>query len=386
VSNRLQNLLSAVEARADELLAETIRIAEIPAPPFQEEARSAYVAERFRAIGLADVQVDRLGNVTGIRRGAPRRDASERLPVVMVVAHIDTVFPAGTNVKVRVEGARAYGPGISDNSMAVASLINLIPVLDQTGYDLPVDLVLAASVGEEGLGDLRGMRQLMADWQDRIDAVVVYDGNVGGVVWGGVGSRRLRVRYTAPGGHSFGDFGNPSAIHGLVTACARFAALPVPEEPKTTLNVGTIKGGTSINAIAEEAEAFIDMRSVGTAELEALVGQALKIFERTATELGCTAEITTVGDRPAGAMRPDHPLVRLAVDVLTKMGIEPQLSCSSTDANVPIAMGIPAICIGSGIGVGAHTLGEYLEIPSLVTGLQQLIQVLDRLDWVTIRG
>lgn len=376
----IDNLLAAVAARADELLAETIRIAEIPAPPFQEEARSAYVAERFRAIGLADVQVDQLGNVTG------RRPGPADGPTVMVVSHIDTVFPADTDVRVRVEGARAYGPGVSDNSMAVASLINLVGALDATGYALPCTLILAASVGEEGLGDLRGMRQLMADWQGKVDAVVVYDGNVGGVVWGGAGSRRLKVRYKAPGGHSFGDFGNPSAIHGLVTALARFAALPVPEEPKTTLNVGTIKGGTSINAIAEEAEALIDMRSVGAPELADLVSRAMRIFERTATELGCTAEITTVGDRPAGALRPNHPLIKLCVDVLTGMGIEPQLSVSSTDANIPFALGIPAICIGSGIGMGAHTLGEYLEIPSLVVGLQQLVRVLDRLDWSVIRA
>lgn len=376
----IDNLLAAVAARADELLAETIRIAEIPAPPFQEEARSAYVAERFQAIGLQTVRIDELGNVTG------RRPGPEGAPTVMVVAHIDTVFPAGTDVRVRVEGARAYGPGVSDNSMAVASLINLIPALDQAGYQLSCHLILAASVGEEGLGDLRGMRQLMTDWQSKVDAVIVYDGNVGGVVWGGVGSRRLRVRYRAPGGHSFGDFGKSSAIHGLVTACARFAALPVPEEPKTTLNVGTIKGGTSINAIAEEAEALIDMRSVGTAELADLVNRAMRIFERTATELGCTAQITIVGDRPAGTMRRDHPLVKLAEEVLTGMGIEPQFSISSTDANVPIALGIPSICIGSGIGMGAHTLGEYLEIPALVPGLQQLAQVLARLDWPTIRG
>lgn len=376
----IDHVLAAVAARADELLAETIRIAEIPAPPFLEEARSAYIAERFRAVGLQEVQIDHLGNVTG------RRPGPAGAPTVMVVPHIDTVFPAGTDVRVRVEGARAYGPGISDNSMALGSLINLLPVLDQAGYQLPCNLILAASVGEEGLGDLRGMRQLMTDWQGKVDAVIVYDGNVGGVVWGGVGSRRLRVRYKAAGGHSFGDFGNPSAIHGLVTACARFAALPVPEEPKTTLNVGTIKGGTSINAIAEEAEALIDMRSVGTAALEALVSKAMRVFERTATELGCTAEITTVGDRPAGTMRQDHPLVKLAVNVLTGMGIKPQLSISSTDANVPIAMGIPAICIGSGTGMGAHTLGEYLEIPSLVPGLQQLVQVLARIDWAIIRG
>lgn len=376
----IDNVLAAVAARADELLAETIRITEIPAPPFQEAARSAYVAERFQAIGLQEVRIDQLGNVTG------RRPGPSGSPTVMVVSHIDTVFPAGTDVRVRIEGARAYGPGISDNSMAVASLINLIPALDEASYQLPCNLILAASVGEEGLGDLRGMRQLMADWQGKVDAVLVYDGNVGGVVWGGVGSRRLRVRYKAAGGHSFGDFGNPSAIHGLVTACSRFAAIPVPEEPKTTLNVGTIKGGTSINAIAEEAEALIDMRSVGTAELADLVSKAMRIFERTATELGCTAEITTVGDRPAGTMREGHPLIKLAVDVLNGLGIEPQLSISSTDANVPIALGIPAICIGSGVGHGAHTLGEYLEIPALVPGLQQLVQVLARLDWPTIRG
>lgn len=372
--------LRAVAERAGELLSESIRIAEIPAPPFQEGERSAYIARRFREIGLQEVAVDDLCNVVG------RRPGPEGAPRVMVVAHMDTVFPAGTDVKVRVEGDRAYGPGIRDNSSAVASLINLVQVLDESGLNLPCDLIVASSVGEEGLGDLRGVRRLMEDWGSKVDAVIAYDGGFGGVVHGGVGSRRVKVTYRAPGGHSFGDFGKPSAIHGLVAACQRFAQLPVPAEPKTTLNVGTITGGTSVNAIAEEASALLDMRSVGQAELEDLYARAIAIFEQTAAETGCTVELELVGNRPGGLIPSDHPLVRLAAGVIRDLGVEPRLSISSTDANIPLSLGIPAISIGAGNGGGVHTVKEYLLIPSLVPGLQQLVRVLAGLDWSAIRG
>lgn len=380
MSAALDRALEAVAARADQLLKEAIGVAETPAPPFKEEVRSAYVAKRFREVGLQEVAQDQLGNVTGRRPGPP--DA----PRVMVIAHMDTVFPEGTDVKVRIEGERAYGPGIRDNSSAVSNVISLPGVLDESQLALPCDLVLASSVGEEGLGDLRGVRQLMADWKEKLDAVVVYDGEFGSIVYGGVGSKRLRVTYKAPGGHSFGDFGKASAIHGLTAACYRFSQIPVPAHPKTTLNVGTFHGGTSVNAIAEEAVAVIDMRSAGAAELEELYAAALKIFKETAPEMGSACEIEVVGDRPGGSIPSDHPLVRHCAGIVRAMGREPRLSVGSTDANIPLSLGLPAVCIGGGNGNGVHTLGEYLTIPSLVPGLQQLVRVLAGLDWKAIRG
>lgn len=380
MSANLTRALEAVAARTDQLLKEAIGVAEIPAPPFKEEARSSHIARRFREVGLQEVAQDQLGNVTG------RRPGPAGSPRVMVIAHMDTVFPEGTDVKVRVEGERAYGPGIRDNSSAVSNVISLPAVLDESGLTLPCDLILASSVGEEGLGDLRGVRQLMADWKEKLDAVVVYDGELGSVVHGGVGSKRIRVTYKAPGGHSFGDFGKASAIHALSAACYRFSQIQVPVHPKTTLNVGTFHGGTSVNSIAEQAEAVIDMRSAGAAELEELYAKALKIFTETAPELGSTCSIEVVGDRPGGFISSDHPLVQHCVTIIRSMGREPRLSVGSTDANIPLSLGLPAVCIGGGNGSGIHTLGEYLTTPSLVPGMQQLVRVLAGLDWTLIRG
>ncbi|MDB4896895.1 MAG: putative peptidase [Firmicutes bacterium] len=380
MSLALQTALQCVANRAADLLAESVRIAEIPAPPFAEAERSAYIARRFREIGLQEVTVDDLGNVTG------RRPGPEGSPRVLVASHMDTVFPAGTDVKVRVEGDIAYGPGIRDNSSAVANLINLVPVLDEADLALPCDLIVASCVGEEGLGDLRGIRRLMETWKGRVDAVIAYDGEFGGVVYGGVGSRRLRITYSAPGGHSFGDFGAASAVHGLALACSRFAQIAVPTEPKTTLNVGTFHGGSSVNAIAEEASAVIDMRSVGQDALTDLYSKAVAIFEQTAVETGCRLQVAEVGNRPGGLIPQDHPLARLAAGVVREMGAQPRFSVSSTDANIPLSQGVPAICIGAGNGGGVHTLREYLNIPSLVPGLQMLVRVLAGLDWSAVRA
>lgn len=380
MTDKIQQTLTLVTERSAQLLAETIALTEIPAPPFGEAARSAYIARRFRDVGLQEVSADGIGNVTG------RRPGPVGSPRVMVVSHMDTVFPSGTDVTVRVEGERAYAPGIRDNSSAVASLISLVSILEDAGLELPCDLILAASVGEEGLGDLRGVRQLIADWETKLDYVIAYDGEFGGLTHGGVASRRLKVTYLAPGGHSFGDFGSASAIHGLAAACHRFASLPVPDHPKTTLNVGTFQGGTAVNVIAEQAEALIDMRSVGMEELQGTIDRAIPIFEMTAAEMGCEARIQTVGERPGGLIPQDHPLVALAAQVIREMGREPRFSISSTDANIPLSRGIPAICIGAGNGRGAHTLGEYLEIASLVPGLQQLIRVLARMDELRPQG
>lgn len=380
MAKTLETALSLVADRADQLLTEAITIAEIPAPTFAEAERSAHIAKRFREIGLQDVTIDEMYNVTG------RRPGPAGAPRVMVVAHMDTVHPIETDVKVRIEGDIAHGPGLRDNSTALSHLISMVPVLDEAGLELPCDLIVASSVGEEGIGDLRGVKKLMETWKEKLDAVLVVDGALGTVCWGGVGSRRLKVTYTTEGGHSFLEFGKPSALHGLATACARFAAIEVPSEPKTTLNVGTFQGGSSVNTIASEATAMIDMRSLDDGALETLFQQAMAIFEGTAKELNCTAKIDLVGNRPGGQLPLDHPMVRHCAETLEAMGVAPRLLAASSDANIPLSQGMTAVCIGLARGGGVHTLKEYLEVSSLVPGLQALIRVLAGLDWKAIRG
>lgn len=379
MSKSLETALRLVEQRADQLLAEAITIAEIPAPTFEEAERSAHIASRFREIGLQDVTTDELYNVTG------RRPGPAGAPRVMVVAHMDTVHPKETDIKVRIEGDIAHGPGLRDNSTALSHLISMIPVLDEAGLELPCELILASSVGEEGMGDLRGVKKLIETWKDKVDAVLVCDGALGTVCWGGVGSRRLKVTYTTAGGHSFLEFGKPSALHGLATACARFADIEVPSEPKTTLNVGTFHGGSSVNTIASEATALIDMRSLDDGALVKLYEQAMAIFEGTAKEMNCTAKIELVGNRPGGQLPQDHPMVRHCSEALKAMGLTPRLLAASSDANIPLSQGITAVCIGLAKGSGVHTLQEYLEVSSLVPGLQTLIRVVAGLDWAAIR-
>ncbi|OIV47669.1 hypothetical protein BK025_02360, partial [Sodalis sp. TME1] len=252
----------------------------------------------------------------------------------------------------------------------MANLISLARLLQESNLSLPCDLILASSVCEEGLGDLRGIRRLMATWGDKVDAVVAYDGDLGTLVYGGAGSKRYKITYRAEGGHSFSAFGNPSAVHGLAAACARFCQIPVPRDPKTTLNVGKFNGGVSVNVIAQEAVAVIDMRSVSQVELEKVASAARDIFQTTAQEFGCQHDIEQVGDRPGGGIDAAHPLIRTACDVLTAMGIIPNKTYSSTDANIPFSLDIPALSIGSSLGKGVHSVGESLHIPSMVPGLQ----------------
>lgn len=367
----LQAALRLIRERADELLAEVVRVAELPAPTYHEERRAEYVEQRFRQAGLSQIGRDDQGSVFGVWPGAGDG------PRLLVAAHLDTVFPPGTDTSVRIEGNVAHGPGIRDNSAAVAGLITLARVLRDTGLRLDGDLVLACPTGEEGLGNLRGMKALMSLWRDRVDGVIVFDGPVGGVVHAGVGSKRIKVVVRTEGGHSWADFGRPSAIHALCAAVAEFVARAQPPvDPRTTFNVGTIGGGTSVNSIAQHAEALIDMRSTSEPALQSLAAKADEIFRRKVREAGGEPAIEEVGYRPTGSIPPHHPLVRLVCDVHRQMGIESKLGASSTDANVPLSMGIPSVCIGSGRGAGTHTLQETLEIDSLVPGLQQLLRVL----------
>ncbi len=346
------------------------RVCEIPAPTFAEAERAAFVAEGFRALGL-DPEGDEAGNVTARRAGARGGGA------ILLAAHTDTVFPAGTDVTVRERGGRLYGPGIGDNSLAVAALLTLPRLLDAAGLRTRADLLLCANTGEEGLGDLRGIKRAVADHRDELErgAVIAVEGhNIGRVTHQAVGSRRLRITVEGPGGHSWGAFGNPSAIHILGEMIAAIARLEVPGEPKTTYNVGLIEGGVSVNTIAPRASLVLDLRSTDPRALETLVRQVDGIVRAAGAgrpEIRVRSE--TIGDRPAGALPTSAPLLQTTLAALRELGVEPTLDASSTDANVPLALGIPAVCIGLTRGGNAHRTDEFIEIAPIGRGMQQLV-------------
>ena len=358
--------LTAAEASAREVAALARQISEIPAPTFAEAERAAFVAAQFGGMDLAP-QGDEAGNVT------VRRPGSGGAGAVLLAAHTDTVFPAGTDLTVRESDGRLHGPGIGDNSLSVAALLTLPRLLDRAGLQTRADLLLCANTGEEGLGDLRGIKRAVADHRDELRAVIAVEGlNLGRVTHQAVGSRRLRITVEGPGGHSWGAFGNPSAIHVLGDIIGAIGRLPVPSEPKTTFNVGMIEGGVSVNTIAPRASLILDLRSLDPGALATLVAQVEAIVREAATP-PIRVSSAIIGDRPAGRLDPDAPLMRAATGALRAIGIEPTLDASSTDANVPLSLGIPAVCIGLTRGAHAHRVDEYIELAPIGRGLQQLV-------------
>ena len=350
------------------------RICEIPGPCFSEERRAAFAREQFEAWGL-DAWIDETGNACARRPGTIQRG------VFLVSAHTDTVFPEGTDLTVRREGARLLGPGIGDNSLSVAALLTLPRILDATGIQTGPDLVLCANTGEEGLGNLRGMRQAVATYRADLTAALVLEGHGLGRVYNqAVGSRRLRVTAMTPGGHSWGSFGTASAIHVLGEIIAAIARLQVPTEPKTTFNVGSVEGGVSINTIAPIATLTLDLRSEDPGALTDLVSRVEAIMEAAnGAGRGISVHGEIIGDRPAGIIPPEAPIIRTALGTLRELGIEPQLHAGSTDANIAIAEGIPAVCIGLTTGDHAHRTDEYIDIPPVSTGLRQLALLVARI-------
>ncbi len=354
---------------ADRLLPRAIDLAErvcrIPAPTGQEAERARFVADALAARGLA-VEVDDLGDVIARRPGRGAR------PTLMLAAHTDTVFPEGTPIAVERADGRLTGPGIGDNSLGVAGLVTLVDLLEEAGVETPGDLLLVANVGEEGLGNLRGIRAVVDRYEAELGGVVAVEGhNLGRVTNVAVGSRRLRVTVETEGGHSWGAFGAPSAIHELATIVAGIAQLRVPATPKTTYNVGLIDGGVSVNTIAPSASAVIDLRSTDPQALARLADQVERIILSRRSDRVRVA-IDVLGERPAGATPESARIVREAVAILGRLGIRAELNASSTDANVPIARGIPAICVGLTFGANAHRTDETIEIAPVARGLLQL--------------
>jgi tripeptide aminopeptidase len=362
------NYLRGVASNSVEAVATlAARICAVPAPTGSEQQRAEFVASLLRERGYAP-EIDAVGNVY-VRRG--KRGIG---PVLLLLAHMDTVFSLDTPLDIRRTGDILYGPGIGDNSVHVAALIGLLDMLDRMEQDTAVDLVAVANVGEEGLGNLRGARAAVERYAGEVGAVFALDGSLGRITNTAVGSLRWRIIVSGPGGHSFASFGTPSAIHGLAKIIAAIAEIEVPDEPRTTFNVGMIEGGTSVNTIAPLASALLDMRSTDVAALDRLANQARNIIQRRAGE-GLQTEIEVLGERPAGSRSLSDPFVQLAARTLSDLGIEPKFVAASTDANIPMSLNIPSLCIGVTYVERAHTLEEHMAVPPIGDGLAQIARL-----------
>jgi len=368
------------------LLDLAITIQQIPAPTFHEAERAAFVRSCFAEEGLAEVEIDPVGNVYACLKSARRQPFTINRPLV-VSAHLDTVFPSSVDLRYEREPEHILAPGIGDNSLGVAGLIGLIWMIRKRKITLPGDLWLVANVCEEGLGDLRGMRALVdrfghcreqsAERSDPLAYLVIEGMALGQVYHRGLGVRRYRITVRTSGGHSWIDYGQPSAIHELTAISTRIAALELPRSPRTTLNVGVISGGSSVNTIAAEAMLELDLRSEDSQALETLVGQVEQITH-SAEKPGVTIELEVIGQRPSGELPADHPLVKLAQDCLRAVGSEPHLNIGSTDANLPLSRGLPSVAIGLTTGGRAHTVHEFMNIAPLENGVEQLIRLVSK--------
>jgi di/tripeptidase len=379
-SDGFKKAMAVLDRDHDRLIAEIITLTEIPAPPFKEAARAKAYLEMLRASGLTDVEQDAEGNVMGIRRGSgPGRDTA---PLVAISAHLDTVFPEGTNVKVKREGARLSAPGIGDDTRGLAVLLAVIRAMNEARIQTASDILFIGNVGEEGQGDLRGVKYLFnkGKYKDRIKFYVSMDGVGDGteITQGGVGSRRYRVTFKGPGGHSYGAFGLVSPAFAMAGAMQKFGKLTVPEKPKTTYSVGVVGGGTSVNSIPFESWMELDMRSESRQELQKLDESLISLINEAVREENAarstaqgpiTADLKLLGDRPSGETPIESPIVQTAAASVRATGGRPTFAWSSTDSNIPISLGIPAITVDSGgTGGRAHALDEWISIdkaPSL---------------------
>lgn len=377
---KVKAALAAAKASEPRALEEMIQFCEVPAPPFKESSRGEVLRRAFQAEGLSNVRVDKAGNVLGERPGLAVR------PRLVVAAHLDTVFPEGTPLKVTRDGHLLKGPGIGDNCRGLAVLVSIVRAMKAAEVQTPGTITFVANVGEEGLGDLRGMRALFNDTlKGQIDRFVSIDGPGLHVAHVAVGSHRYRITFKGPGGHSFGDFGMPNPANALGRAVARIAELRVAATPRTTFNVGRIGGGTSVNAIPSEAWMELDLRSTEEAALTALDGRIQSAIDTSVAEenrrWGREGRVTVikelVGDRPARTLPPTAPIVqtvRAAGQML--LGVDIPLSEGSTDANFPLSLNIPAVTIGAGgSGDGAHGSAEVFDTTDSWKGTQNAVLV-----------
>ena len=381
---RVRQALANLGASADATTDEQVRITQIPAPPFHESVRATYLAKLFTDAHL-HVTVDEIGNVVGERAGTAGDD------VVMIAAHLDTVFPAGTDVHVRRDGGRLYAPGISDNGTGLAALVAIARAMRDANLRTRSTILFVANVGEEGEGNLRGMRKLMETYRARLRYVIALDGSgTDYATTAALASRRVEMTVTGPGGHSWSDFGAPNPIHALARGIARFVNTPVPDSPRTSFNVGEVEGGTSVNSIPAAATIKVDLRSESETELaklETALRQAIKsgVDEEIATSKTrgyyaakpLSIDTKILGIRPAGELPTDSPLLAALRSADDYLGNQSREERSSTDANIPLSLGLPAISIGAGgQGAGAHTASEWFQPEGRELALRRILLLL----------
>ena len=366
-----KSAVSVLDRDHDKIVADIISLTEISAPPFKEKVRAEAYMAMLTGAGLTDVEMDAEGNVMGLRRGTGKPGR----PLVVIAAHLDTVFPEGTPIKVKREGTRLLAPGIGDDTRSLAVLLAYVRAMNEAKIATGKDILFVGNVGEEGPGDLRGVRHLFTKgkYKDRVGSFFSMDGtSAARVVTGGVGSKRYRVTFKGPGGHSYGAFGLVNPMVAMSAAVTEFYKIPVPAAPKTTYAASVTGGGTSVNSIPDATWMEFDMRSVSQDELAKVEKRFLEIMPaaadaenaaRSTKEGRIVAELKVIGDRPAGHTDESLPLVQTAVAAVSAHGLKPDLGASSTDANMPMSLGIPGITIGSGGSGGrAHSLDEWIDV------------------------
>lgn len=382
----------SLEGDYERIVTDLITLTEIPAPPFQEKARATAYMAMLKAEGLQAVEMDEAGNVMGLRPGNGSDHATK--PLLVVAAHLDTVFPEGTDVKVTREGNTLRAPGIGDDTSSLPILLAFVRAMERAGFQTDSDILFVGDVGEEGPGDLRGMKHLFNEgrYKGRIGAFISFEpGQSGRITNGGTGSKRYKVTFKGPGGHSFGAFGLVNPAFAMGNAMVAMGKLTVPADPKTTYSIGIVEGGTSVNSIPFETAMTVDMRSNGKAPLEALEQQFLATLPAAvasenaarSTERGAiTFEAKLIGDRPVGRTDPASKLVRTASATAAAFGFPTGLGSGSTDSNLPMSLGIDAVTLGSGFQTAhAHALDESLtldkanDLKAMAAGLATVLQV-----------
>ena len=350
-----------------------IQIQQIPAPTFAEGPRGEFVRDLFLKEKLKDISMDSLGNVFA-RLPGKQKKARE----LVVTAHLDTVFPPSINLQIKKEAERVVAPGIGDNSLGVAALFGILWSLRKRGILLKHDVWFVANVGEEGLGDLRGMRGVVERFgRDGIGFLVLEGLALGHVYHRAIGVKRYRITARTAGGHSWSDYGQPSAVHELAALVTQLTAIRLPREPRTTMNIGTIGGGTGINVLAAEAKCDLDLRSENPTTLSKLVHQVEDILAKASRE-GVKIMAEVIGERPAGEIPAEHEIVQLALKCTQEQGLDAVLTAGSTDANIPLSEGIPAVVMGITTGGGAHTVNEFIELKPIEKGMNSVVSFVER--------
>jgi tripeptide aminopeptidase len=378
-STKARRALDYLKASEPETIGEQVRTCEIAAPPFKEQERASYYKQRFTTLGLKNVHIDREGNVIGERPGV------NSAPTLVLAAHLDTVFPEGTDVRVKKEGAVLKGPGIADDCRGLAVILAVARSLNEAEIETRGTIIFVADVGEEGVGNLRGMRYLLTEeLKGRVTHLISVDLSGFDVINREIGSNRYRITYRGAGGHSYADFGMPSPIHALGRAIERISRFKVPQQPKTTFNVGRIEGGASVNAIAQTAWMEVDMRSESAAELAKVDAEFKRAVQSAldeenafwANDKKLAVEMKLIGERPVGKQAPDAPIVQTVLAVDTALGVKSNLVSGSSDSGMPMRFGIPAATVGAGgRAQGMHSVNEIFDTTDSYLGAQRALLI-----------